>query len=770
VSARLQAFGLEAVATRKNLHNRCIMSQRFSALAALAVLGSLAVLWSGSWAAEADVGGVSLRVYGEPPERAQAQEMLAAFVAKSMTPITERRDQELESLTSPEQWRQRQERVRQRLTEFLGDFGPKCPLQARIVGQLDRPDYVIEKIVFQSQPGYFCTTNLYLPKRRAMPRPGVLLTCGHAAEGKGYHLYHETCLGLVLKGYVVLALDPTGQGERAEYFDPASGKPLVPLCVSHHHYLARPSWLVGRTLAGYRTWDAVRAVDYLVSRPEVDPEKIGVTGNSGGGIMALLITACDPRIKVCAAAHPGGSMEQTFLTGRRSAEAEILSLIPPRPCAMVVGRDSGEAPGHQAKLDDMLRFYRGLGADPGRAQMFLVDGVHDMKQPKRVVCYAWLNKWLGQEQEGADEPPLTIETVADLQCTASGLAVRDLGGQTGRTLNAGVAEQLRPPRAHSDSRPALDRTRAELRAAVARRIGLRVPEVRGTPVASSRGRVEQPDYTAEKLVLQTDAEIQLPALLLRPAKPNSSAALVLHAAELGKPAGTTEPCLALELVRAGHPVLSLDVRGAGETDPRDRAKLPPLERYHAPQFQFESLAVQCAGFGTTLLALQSIDLIRAMDYVAGQDDLASRRVVLVGEGLGGVWSLMAAAMDERPAGVIAVGVVPSYKLLVGAPSYAARDYFWVPHALADFDLPDLIGLAAPRTTLLIDPVDAMLAPLAAEQCQTLCAWPRAVFQTLGVPDQFSVRYASGRTGAKVAEQVAAGLRTIENAAAAGRPR
>ncbi len=465
------------------------MSERSSILAALAVLGGLAVLWDDGGAAEPGAGGVSLRVYDEPQERTEAQGMLAAFVAKSMAPIIERREQELGALASPEQWRQRQDRIRQQLAEFLGDFGPKCPLDSRTVGKLDRPDYVIEKVIFQSQPGYFCTTNLYLPKRRPLPRPGVLLTCGHSAEGKAWRLYHETCLGLVLKGYVVLALDPTGQGERSEYFDPASGKPTVPYTVSQHHYLARPSWLVGRTLAGYRTWDAIRAVDYLVSRPEVDPEKIGATGNSGGGIMALLITACDPRVKVCAAAHPGGSMEQTFLTGRRSAEAEILSLIPPRPCAIVVGRDSGEAPGHQAKLDDMLRFYRGLGADPSRGQMFLVDGVHDMKQPKRVVCYAWLNKWLDQEREGADEPPLVLETVADLNCTATGLAVRDLGGQTGQTLNARVAERLRPPRLSPDSRAALDATRAELRAAVARRIGLNVPDVRATPTATSRGQV-----------------------------------------------------------------------------------------------------------------------------------------------------------------------------------------------------------------------------------------------------------------------------------------
>jgi dienelactone hydrolase len=309
-----------------------------------------------------------LCVYQEAAQRQQARAMLGAYVTKALEPVAEARQRALAALTTPDAWRRRQQDVRQRLHEFLGDFGPRFSLDARTVSKLDRPDYVIEKVIFQSQPGYFCTANLYLPKRREFPRPGVLLTCGHAAEGKAYQLYHEACLGLVLKGYVVLALDPTGQGERSEYFDPTSGKPLVPLTVSQHHYLARPSWLVGRTLAGYRTWDAIRAVDYLVSRPEVDPEQIGATGNSGGGIMGLLITACDERVKVCAVDHPGGSCEQTFLTGQRLTEADILSLIPPRPCAIVVGRDSGEILGHQAKLDDMLPFYRGLGADPGRAQ------------------------------------------------------------------------------------------------------------------------------------------------------------------------------------------------------------------------------------------------------------------------------------------------------------------------------------------------------------------------------------------------------------------
>ena len=302
-----------------------------------------------------------LRLYKTPDQQSAAQAMLETFISERLAQVADARDRELAALKTPEQWRERQAMSRARLKESFGRFGPKQPLHARIVGALDRTDYVIEKLVFESHPGYHCTANVYLPKGRDFPLPGVLFTCGHSAEGKAAPLYHECCLGLVLKGYVVLALDPTGQGERSEYFDPGTGEHLVPLTVSQHHYLSRPSFLVGRTLAGYRTWDGVRAVDYSTSPPEVDGERIAVVGNSGGGIMALLIAAVDERVQVCAAAHPGGSMEQTFLSGRWGPQCEILSLIAPRPCLFIVGEDSREEASHRQKMDDMLRFYEGLG-------------------------------------------------------------------------------------------------------------------------------------------------------------------------------------------------------------------------------------------------------------------------------------------------------------------------------------------------------------------------------------------------------------------------
>lgn len=697
----------------------------------------------------------TLRVHVTPDERRHARGTLRRYVGAIERAARDARDRKLASLKTPEQWRARQQHTRERLPEIFGDFAPECPLKPRIVGTLDRADYVIEKLIFESQPGYHVTANVYVPKRRTPPRPAVLFTCGHAADGKAYHLYHDACLGFVLKGYVVLSLDPTGQGERAEYFDPETDKPTVPLCVAHHHYLGRPSWLVGRTLAGYRTWDCVRALDYLATREEVDPERIAAVGNSGGGIMALLITAHDERIKVCAAAHPGGSMEQTFLTGRWLAQCDVLSLIAPRPCLIIVGEDSGEEAGHRAKLVDMQRFYEGLGVDKDRARLVLVDGVHNMEKPKREPAYGWVNRWFGLNEEGSTEPALKTETVEDLRCSKTGLVIHDLGGEWGWTLNRKLAERLRSPRDVPGNAASLTTQRAELRGKIEKRIGLNV-SVNPTPPTCKRvGEYKSSDFHAQKLLIESEPGVDLPTLLLtsngaKRAKPSGKAStsakpdagmttssnrpVVLHVAELGKPTSVSAPSIALGLVRQGMTVLSVDVRAAGELDPRDRSELKPLAAgYDAMQFRVDGWSVNCALAGTTMLAGQAHDIMRSVDYLVSRNDLAGRPVVVVGEGLGGVWALTAAAFDERIASIVCVGTVPSYKLIVGTQYYKSRDYFWVPGALCDFDLTDLVGLIAPRPVTLIDPVDAMLQPLPTDPTRTLLAWPREVFNRLDHP-------------------------------------
>ncbi|MBN2294902.1 MAG: acetylxylan esterase [Pirellulales bacterium] len=742
------------------------------------------------------VDAADLRVYTTPQQQAQAKNMLYAHIDNAVARSKAQRQRELDALKTPQEWRRRQAQTRARLEEYLGQFGPKCPLLPRVVGKLDRPDYVIEKIIFQSQPNYHCTCNLYLPKKCKGPLPGVLFTCGHLPEGKGSE-YHECALGLVKKGYVVLALDPIGQGERSEYFDPKTGKDLVPLTVSQHHYVARPSWLVGRTLIGYRVLDCVRALDYLEKRPEVNPEQLAVVGNSGGGQMALSITAADPRIKVCVAAHPAGSMEQTYLNGQYLSENEFLSLVPPRPCLIIVGKDSGEAPYHQSRLDDMLQFYKGLGV-ADRAKLVIVDGRHDMKKPKREAAYPWLARWFGREGEDGKEHALEPEPVENLWCSKSGRVVQSLGGETAQTLNAKLAEKLRPPRPAPKDKPSLETARTTLKNKIDKRIGLRTCFENGVrtskgatadlsssaisgqqrstlldkpavapifnhllkqtaPEATALGSIETGDLNIDRLVLKSEPGIELPALLLKPKKSAPDSPLVLHVAELGKPTDTAQESLALRLACQGCTVFSVDVRGTGETDPRDRAKLPSLIKYNADQFHFASHAVRAARMQTTMAAMRAYDVIRAVDYLRNQKEFAKRPIVLAGEGLGGVWALIAAVFDTRTAGVICVDMVPSYKLIVGSQYYNARDYFWVPGALKDFDLPDLVGLVAPRSTLLVNPRDALLKPLEQVKCQDLCAWARGVYSILDKPQGLQVINIPEGKPAQTVEQIASTL-------------
>lgn len=645
-----------------------------------------------------------LRVYQQPAAAGLPRGGLGEQLNRAVAAQEAKREAELAALTTPEAWRAYQARIRARLADYFGPFPERTPLKPRVVGTIDRGATVIEKVLFESRPGHLVSANFY-HGRAAGPAPGVLLVCGHSAEGKGYHLYHECALGLVLKGYAVLAIDPTGQGERLEYFDPETLKDNVGGPVAQHHQLGRPSFLVGRTLSGHRVWDAVRAVDYLVSRAEVDPARLGVVGNSGGGQMAFLTAAVDERVLACAAAHPGGSMENTYLIGQSFRDKEILCLIAPRPCRVIVGKDSGENY-HAKKVEDLLRFYRGLGA-PERCELVWVDGVHNLEQPKRVAAYEWLNRWLGRIEAGSDEPPLEPLKAEELWCAPRGSLLADLHSRSGQDINRETLAALR--RRRTTTGP------DDLRAAVSRRLGLKLPDERTRPVARPAGALALDGLTAELLCLETEPGLYLPAVLFRPEAAPAGRPVILHTAQWGKPARADRPSLPLELARRGYPVLSLDVRDAGELDPRQGRHKPTAAGWDPDQWARDSRAIAAWGhLGTALPALQASDVLRASAFICDHEHLAGRRVIAVGEELGGLWALLAGGLGKAIDGVITVRTLLSLEMLVDHNYHEARGYFWMPEAVADFDLPELGLLVAPRRVAWVAPVDALGRPVGDE--------------------------------------------------------
>ncbi len=178
----------------------------------------------------------------------------------------------------------------------------RSPLRARITGSIPMNGFHIQKVIYESLPGVYVTALLYVPDGREAGKtkkyPAILVAAGHAPDGKDH--YQSLCQRLVQRGYVVLVWDPVGQGERSQFWDAKAGKSRYNLICAEHAVLGNLAYLAGANLARWEIWDGLRAFDYLLTLPEVDTNRINITGTSGGGFQAIHIAALEPRIKVAA--------------------------------------------------------------------------------------------------------------------------------------------------------------------------------------------------------------------------------------------------------------------------------------------------------------------------------------------------------------------------------------------------------------------------------------------------------------------------------------
>lgn len=190
--------------------------------------------------------------------------------------------------------------VRAKMLEMLGGLPERTPLNAKVVGTIEKPGYVIEKILFESQPGFLVTGSLYRPAAGDGPFPAVLYPLGHERGGKAYPIWQQMLATLARKGYVAFTWDPLGQGERSQFWSADMGRSSLQASTTEHTVLGIQCLLLGDNIARYTIWDGMRALDYLASRPEVDPKRIAVTGNSGGGTHTAYLAALEDRLHVAA--------------------------------------------------------------------------------------------------------------------------------------------------------------------------------------------------------------------------------------------------------------------------------------------------------------------------------------------------------------------------------------------------------------------------------------------------------------------------------------
>jgi len=612
----------------------------------------------------------------------------------------ERRAQQIAGITTPEQVAERQAYIRAKVLEVLGGFPERTPLNARITGTLERDGYRVEKLIFESLPRFYVTANVYVPARGAPPFPAVLGTAGHTASGKAAPIYQRVWISLAKRGILVLAYDPPGQGERAEYLDELLGRPRFSP-TNQHTMAGIQCLLTGTNFARYEIWDGVRAVDYLLTRPDVDPKRIGVAGNSGGGTQTAYLQVVEPRLAVAAPSCYITSWEKLwFDPGPQDAEQNFASFLAdgldfsdfliafaPKPLKVMTAiRDYFPIEGARTTYLEARRIYQILGA-ADRIDFFEYDDGHGWSKPRREATYRWLQQWLNRTSDEGIEPDFATEPESNLYCTPTGQVLTSLKGETVSSLNRALAERMYPQRAAAKIRDA-----ESLRRLVRARLG--VAEVRASPTVSRYGEIGRDGYRIEKIALETEPGITVPALVFVPAAAPRPLGAVVYVNPAGKAADAGRGGELEALVQAGWLVLAPDLRGWGESGPARGAG------GYSGMWQTVMRAVLV---GKTLLGMQVFDLLGCVQYLMSRPDVDAARIAVMGKGNGGVVALIATALDPRIARVAAEGAVLSWMDIVRAPIHDNTTELIVPGVLKDFDLPDLAAAIAPRLLWLVGP-------------------------------------------------------------------
>ncbi|MDX1984743.1 MAG: acetylxylan esterase [Bryobacteraceae bacterium] len=553
---------------------------------------------------------------------------------------------EVAAITTKEAYELRKTRLRAAALKMIGPLAePRTPLNARTTGKLDRADYVVEKVIYESRPRFFVTANLYLPKSAASPVPAVLHPVGHSTSAKNRAFYQRISIGLVKQGFAVLIYDPIGQGERRIFWDNDLGDSKAGGTTAEHSMVGWQSLLAGESVAQYRIWDGMRGIDYLQSRPEVDKDRIGVTGCSGGGTLTTYIAALDPRVKAAAPACYISSWEdQLNGTGPQDAEQQFpdqllaglnhsdwIGLAAPIPY-LIVSTDQDFFPleGARKSFEEMKRVY-GLYDASGKIGWFHEPGGHGVPLASREAIYTWMKNWLKGEAGAVKEPEFETEHEEDLNATQTGQVATSLGGETASTWNIKRYRDMRP------ARP--------------------VSRIRELVTELTRYRKSQAPLNlqreGERITFQSDEGHTVFATLM--AGSGDKAAIYM-----GPKAG------AGDLAQLGYTVLAIDVPAAGA--------------------KTAWLALMA---GRPLIGLRMNDIARAIDALAALNLLPGKGVVAYGKGRHGAAVLHAAVVDDRIRAVIVEGSLVSYAAVAAAPIHRDIEEIAIPGVLGRYDLPDL---------------------------------------------------------------------------------
>ncbi len=582
--------------------------------------------------------------------------------------------------------------VREKIQRCFGPWPEKTPLNPCITGVVERDAYRIEKVIFESRPNFPVTANLYLPKGAKLPAPGVVGSCGHSANGKAEKAYQSFAQGLARQGYVCLIFDPIGQGERLQYVT-EDFKPRRGSGTSEHLYAGCQQFLVGEFFGAWRAWDGIRALDYLLTRPEVDAGRVGVTGNSGGGTMTTWLCGVEPRWTMaapsCFVTTFRRNLENELPADTEQCPPHVLALgldhsdfiaaMAPKPVVLLgKERDFFDARGIEEAYARLWNLYKLLGAEEN-ISLFIGPTEHGYTQENREAMYRWFNG-VTKVSDAKAEPGLTLEKDETLWCTPHG-QVAELKPRTLFSFTQQRAKELQQKRGAVDG--------GELKRRVSE--ALRLPKREGVAdfrILRGSGGRKYPKKFAATYAVETEQGIfslvyrlDDQSLISRP--PRGAKRAILYVSHHSADAELRDEPLIAELI-AGEPesaVFTCDVRGIGESRPDTCGAKSFLSSYGSDYFY----AIHSIMLDRPYVGQKTHDVLRVLEWLHAQ---GHEEIHLAAKGWGAIPATFAALLSDGVKQVTLKNALTSYDEIAQSEEYRWPLSAFVPGVLGQFDLPD----------------------------------------------------------------------------------
>ena len=653
--------------------------------------------------------------------------MLQEYYVARVRALSKRRARTRARISTPDEVHALKARARQRLQQSFGRFPPKTPLNARVTGCLDRDAYTVENVILESRPGFPVTANLYVPKAAEPPFPCVLGACGHSGVGKAeFPAYQGFAQALARQGYMVLVYDPISQGERLQY--PAvEGKAQPHGCCQEHNMAGNQMSLVGQFFGLWRVWDGIRSLDYLLSRPEADPTRVGVTGNSGGGTLSTYLNGLEDRFTMAAPS----CFVTTYLANLENELPADSEQIPPnilkygldmadffvaqlpRPVLLLGQKnDYFDCRGLRQTYDELRRLYGLVGAEDS-VQLFIGPSDHGYSEHNRGAMVSFFNGHAGlPANDGACE--LLQETQEDLAASPSG-QVWEMGAKRVFDFTKATAGRVQARRKRLGA-DALSR---------ALQNELVLPPRPAPPhyrILRARGGDARPYARHSSFALETEPGIQ--AILHLPASD-----AYYHFPRLKRTTLYVPHTSSQQDVLDGHApqteehLFCLDVRGVGQSMALTCANADYFAPYGNDYF-YTSYANM---LGEPYVGRRVHDVLSALDLLR---DNGCESVHLVGRGLGAIAAAAAAVLHPSVKRVTLKNALLSYFELTQVPVQSWPQSCMLQGVLRRFDLPDCYRALEAKSLALVDPWTSQMetwAPAALPAHADSLGLPRDLF-------------------------------------------